>query len=139
MDFWRILKLFQLSVEAQQTSSPIVAWGAVTLILAIAIWLLAAVYAARRRRKLETLEQLEQWSRVGEQRRFFEDLRNRPVAARPVESAATNDQKATPGKDQPGAAASSSVSELLLILISDEAAPKTSPGVRAPAPRKTAS
>ena len=47
MDFWRILKLFQLSVEAQQTSSPIVAWGAVTLILAVAIWLHAGAECSK--------------------------------------------------------------------------------------------
>ena len=139
MDIGQMLEWFHWRIDPQLANSPAVPRIAIALIVVIAISWLAHFYKARRRREIEIREQLEQWARVGEQRRFFEDLRSRPVAGLRAESPVASDQKDAPDVDRFGVAAGSSVSDLLVILNSEEAAPRASPSASGPAPRKAAS
>jgi hypothetical protein len=110
---------------------------ALAAIFAIAIAPLTQFLIVRRRRKIETLKQLEEWSRVGAQRRFFEDLRNRPDAKLPLEAKDQMGHALEPGKLRVGEG--SMVSKLLLILNSEQPAPRAPSPATVPTARRAAS
>jgi hypothetical protein len=139
MDVGQTLELFHWPARAQLVSPAVLARVASALIIALSIGWLVHFLRARRRGRSGIREQLERWAQVSDQRRFFEGLRSRSTSEPTTAPVSAFNIFEIPGMDRRGGVEGSSVSELLSILNSEEAAPRASPQAFAPEHRKTAS